>query len=144
MLSSEFQERSANLRFVFDQWMRYLTFFYGANMVAWGWFVSQFATNQTLPQSVWLVWIVSGFFIVEIFINISLARTFLDFLKASRERMEWLATRLSATDSAESRVQSPFPFQLAERVVWILVAGMIPMIGLWMSIAIFISIRSRL
>jgi hypothetical protein len=143
MLSTEFQERSINLRFLLDQWFKWLTFFYTLNMLGWGWFVSQIATAQPSPRSVRTALLVSIFFIVEILINAVAARFFLRFLKASRERMEWLATKLSDTDSVESRVQSPFPFQLAERVIWILLAGMLPLIGLWVFIPILMSIAAK-
>jgi hypothetical protein len=140
MLSNEFQERSANLRFLFDQWLKWLSFFYTVNVVAWGWFVSQFATAKISPGAARMAWLVSAFFIVEILLNTVAARFFLRFLKASRRRMEWLATKLSATDSEESRAQNPFPFELAERVIWAVLAGMVPVAGLWLFIAIFMSL----
>jgi hypothetical protein len=120
-----------------------LTFVYGANLVSWGWFVSQFAAAQISTRSARMAWLVAVFFIVEILMNAVAVRSLLRFLKASRERMEWIATKLSATDSVESKAQSPFPFELLERVAWLFLAGTVPMIGLWLSIAIYTSIAVR-
>ena len=141
MVTVEFQELNSNVRFLFDQYIRWVTFYNTANVVAWGWFVNQFVSDKTPARAALVVWAISIFFIIQTVLAIIGSRQFIKYVRKQRARMDALADRFSVSDGIQT--ETPFPFDLTERVIRLFTISFVPMIPLWAFIAVFVTLRAR-
>ena len=141
MLTAEFQELNQNARFLFDQYIRWATFFASANLIGWGWFVSQLAGGKDYTRLAQLVWAVCILFVIEAIGAILMSRIFLKHARMHRARMDAVAALLSAHGG--TGLSNPFPFALAEPVVNLFLASFVAFIPLWLFVADFVAFHKN-
>src|SRR6185295_14816748 len=99
MLSVELQERNNYIRFLLDAYLKWVTFFNGANLLGWGWFAGQILADKMPRRAIWIVWAISIFFIVQTVLAIFGSRGFLLYLRIYVTRTEAVMKNLDASYS---------------------------------------------